>query len=778
MLKVVEITKPDDWDEIYNIRFKFTEGEHDSKVCQSLITYDIETSNGWKQPDGTVLGFDHKKYNDIIDDKENPDYDEDYHNAIENGEPVSVLYVWQMAIEGDRPYVFMGRTWDEFNIFMEKLTTEIRRQAVYGFESISRLFESSYAQKAKNNVSCKIYIHNLGFEFQHLRNVYDFYHKKGRKGNSSNVFARSKRKPMKCHINTNHVRVEFRDTLVLTQKSLKSWCKDEKLPVAKLSEPKDYYLEMRLPTTTLRDDEILYSINDVVSMLYGLEKYRDKYETLNNIPLTQTGAVRKTCRARIAKENKDWAKRCHDITISYTPEEFKKLTKLFQGGWTHGNKHYIGKTVENVKCYDFASSYPAVMTTRTYPIGQFIKCDVTEFEDLERQDLNNPKYRWYMKIRLHDVVSKLDNSYWSLSKVALEEDTPIKSPMVDNGRIYACKEMCCYMTDLDWDTFKQCYSFKNPEVIELRKSESGYFPTEMIETILEYFEYKSSLKGLEDSESLYVESKQFINSIYGVFVTKIISEIVSFDDNGWDSKEPDDTSFYEMLQQTDEENSFTMYQAGVWVTAWARHNLFDFIIKLDKRIVYCDTDSIKGVFTDEDIKFVEEYNKNIEKLENDVAKKLGIDPSRYTATTSKGKIKRLGVMEREDDCELFKTLGAKRYVDLVNGEIECTIAGLPKSAGKAKIKSVDGFHDGLVWNTIESEKLIAHYNDNQSSCIWTDRDGNKWKSDDKYGICLQPTTFDLSMGKEFAEFLAVLRTGAFDRDKEDIFNQTPAYLLV
>lgn len=46
MLKVVSVTKPDDWDKVYDIKFQFTEGEHDSKICQSIMCFDIETSNG------------------------------------------------------------------------------------------------------------------------------------------------------------------------------------------------------------------------------------------------------------------------------------------------------------------------------------------------------------------------------------------------------------------------------------------------------------------------------------------------------------------------------------------------------------------------------------------------------------------------------------------------------------------------------------------------------------------------------------------------------------
>ena len=768
-----------DWDELYDITFKYTSGNYGSKICQSLFSFDIETSNGWRLENGEVLGFDHSKYNLKYDGDKLISGDEQYHYDIDNAQPVSCLYIWQLAIEDlDDIKVFMGRTWEDLDRFMNLLTKEVRRQSVYGQVSVDRHGEDIYVAMLKHQVSMKIFVHNLAFEFNHLRNLYEdkFAGKgKGRKRNGGNIFARNSRKPMKAALTLNKVRVEYRDSLVLVQKSLSAWCRDENLPVQKLQEPKDYYLEMRTPDTELTDEEINYSINDVVSMIWGLKKYMSKYHNITNMPLTQTGEVRRKCREKVSRVNKQWAKLCHDITVSYTPDDFKRLVRLFQGGWTHGNKMFIGQKVKDVKCFDFASSYPAVMCSRSFPLGPFIKCDVNEFASLEQQDLNNGDYHWYMKVELTGVVSILDNTYWSLSKVALDEDRPIEGQAVDNGRIYGCKHMVAYMTDLDWDTFKQCYYYEHMEVKELYKSKSGYFPKEMIETILDYFQYKTSLKGIPNSESLYVESKQFINSIYGVFVTKVISNIITFTENGWESKEPTDKEFLDMLNQTKEDDSFTMYQAGVWVTAWARHNLFDFIIPLDRRVVYCDTDSIKGIFTDDDIKFVEDYNKDIANLEDRVARHLGIDPTKYTAATSKGKIKRLGVMEREDDCEEFKTLGAKRYVDLVNGEIECTIAGLPKRAAKAKIKSVDEFHDGMMWYTDESEKLIAHYVDDQDPCVWTDRDGNRFESDAKFGICLQPTTFDLSIGNEFRHFLNLLRYGM---NKDDsFFSDTPSWFF-
>lgn len=777
MIPVVNVTQPSDWDELYNIHFNFC---HDKKYKTeklfNLITFDIETTNGWRQKDGAVIGFDHNKYKN----------DEEYHKQIDNAEPISLEYIWQYAIEDPNrgPLVFVGRTWDKYFDFTYMLCTEIRRQSVYGQRCITRTYENAYAQKRKINVQAKIWIHNMSFEFQHLRNVFNDDFGKSRK-KYGNVFARSSRKPMKAHVNLQGVNIEFRDTLVLTQKSLAAWCKDENLPVQKLKEPDDYYLIMRTPKTRLTQNEIQYSINDVVCMIYGLEKYRNKYcnimnnKSLDEIPLTQTGAVRHTCRERVCAKNPGWAMLCTEITKSYTPDDFRDLCQLFQGGWTHANKVYVNRKLNNIKCYDFASSYPAVMCSRTYPISKFEDCDLSEFDYLESQDLNNPEYRWYAEIKLKNVKSKLWNSYWSLSKVTVIDKKPqIKGQIVDNGRIYSCSEMTIKVTDLDWDTFKQAYDYDQDtvEVIKLRKAQSGYLCRELILTILEYFAYKTSLKGDPDAESLYVESKQFINSVYGCAVTKIITDLIEFNIDGWHKTECDDIMFQDTIDNVKEEQTFLAYQHGIWVTSWARHNLWDFIIELDKRIVYCDTDSIKGLFNEKDLKFIEKYNKQIEDIENNVAIHLGFDPNLFTATTKKGKIKRLGIMEREDDCQEFKTLGAKRYVDLVDGEIQCTIAGLPKSAGKKKLKSVDEFKDQTMWDTKESEKLTAVYNDNQPDSVWIDRDGNIWHSSDRYGICLAPTTFDLSMSKEFIKFLQVLQTGKIDKDDE-FFKDTTSYLI-
>lgn len=775
MIRVMNITSPNDPSDLYKIQFTYAtktyKGKSSSYIAQQIITIDIETSNGYAMKNGEVIAFDKERYDAEFD---LPETERAYQDLIDNQcTPVSLMYMWQVGIESadGTPYVFIGRTWDEFNFFMDDLTAEIRRQAIYGFKpKMDRAIETALALTSKKVVGAMAWIHNEGFELQHFRNVYnsDFALKK-------KIFAREARKPIRTRLCINKVTMEIRDTLVLTQKSLKNWCKDAQLPIQKLEEKQEFYEGIITPVTPLSNDRIRYAINDVLSMIYGIEKYREKYTTLQNIPLTQTGEVRRTCRERLKKNDPAWCVRCCEIQRSYTLDLYKNLTKVFQGGWTHGNARWVDQVVgtesNHIKAFDFASSYPGVMTSRRFAISEWTQEDPQRFDFFKKEDIHTSDYRWFAKVKFTGVHSKLLNTYWSLSKCE-----SIEYPIVDNGRVSDCESMTVWLTDLDYDTFMQAYKVKSVECLELYSAEAGYLSKELILTILDYFQYKTSLKGVDGSESLYSESKQFINAIYGVSVTKLVSKEVTFTEDGWVvSDDLTEEDFVKAMNSLKPEETFLAYQHGVWVTSWARHCLWEFIIAMDERVVYCDTDSIKGLFTDKDLKFVDKYNKNIEKLQAKVAAELGFDKDLYTATTSKGKLKRLAIMEREDDAIAFKTLGAKRYVyQTEDGKIHCTIAGLPKSAGEHKFKSVDEFNDKTFWRTGESGKLIAYYNDNQPTTKWTDCDGRLYISEDRYGLCLKPTTFDLSMTDEFKMFIATLMTGI--KNDPNFFDQTPRIL--
>lgn len=605
----------------------------------------------------------------------------------------------------------------------------------------------------------------FSFDFQALRNVHDIQFGRHIRDRGA-TFARSERRPMKAIAIENRVKIEYRDSYVLTQKSLKNWAKDSNLSIQKLDVDDDFYLKIRTPYSKLDQHTILYGCFDVATMIAGLKSYRSKYKSVENIPLTQTGAVRRDCIENISLKNPEWARRCCEITKNYTFDFFLKLVSLFQGGWTHANASKTNKLLKNLRCFDFASSYPGVMVSRKMPVGEFYEVDPSQFDEVSQSDINNGPIRWFAEIKFKDVQSKIQNTYWSSSKILFDN---LVNAVTDNGRIYSADEMTVALTDLDYDTFTKAYFYGDIEVLSLYVAEADYLPKEMIEVILKYYGYKTSLKGVDGSESLYKESKSWINSIFGCAVTKIVTDEIEYYANlGWHKTKCDEPLFIETINAIKPEQTFLTYAIGIWITSWARHNLWDFIVKFDKRIAYCDTDSIKGEFTDDDLVFIEEYNKHIEDLENDVAKTIGIDPALYAPKTSKGKTKRIGIMEREEDVEEFITKGAKRYCDSVDGKIECTIAGLPKKAGPAKLKTVSDFlSNNLEWNTSESMKQTVYYNDNQPTVSWTDDDGITWIESNKYGACILPTTFNLSMTDNYIKFVALCQG---DLHPDEVFN--------
>ena len=776
----LDLSKSNTLDELYNIKFEFTNGKFKARNLQNAIGFDTETSSGFCIPmSNRVIPFLQEEYDRAIlkthnVPKDKIDFDDEdikYMSLLDSCIPCSLTYMFQVAIEdGDGGiYSFVGRTLKEFDEFLNKLTGEIKRQAAFGFKSINREYETKKAATLRQNIHMSIFVQNLGFDFQTaLRTLYNdrFVNSK-----HNRVFSRKSRKPMKASMRLNDVTITFKDTLCLSQKSLAALAHDcPECPIEKV--PEFDYLTIKTPDDKLTDLEIKYGIHDVAILVYYIAYERKQFGSIEAIPITQTGKVRRVLESKVCAPNPYWAYICSDITKHYSPDEYRTRIALYMGGYTHGCSLHIGKVGE-VHMYDFASSYPSSLTTGYFPCNGYHPCDVMEFYDLEKQDVERPKYRWFAKIKLTNVRAAMAHSYWSSSKCVECGDL-----LNDNGRIRRASYMTIWVTDLDWDTFKHAYKWEEMEVLEVEKGEASLLPIEMINTILDYYSKKCLLKGDEDRISEYTESKEFINSIYGNFCFKQVADQIYFDENGWETRSLDeegDRMFYELLSEVSETKANGFFDLGLICSAIARHRLWEFIIKFDSKVWYVDTDSIKGTFDDEDRKWIENYNKKIESMENDVAAELGIDPMRFCPVTSKGVHKRLGIMEYEGQAKL-KYLGAKRYITEEDGVIHCTIAGLPKKAGSDKIKSFDDFDNNTLWTTAESKKVCCYYNDNQPENLeWTGRDGQVYISSDKYGVCLKPVTFDLSMSEEFVAFLNLLFNGNMDRDiTEDV---TPKYLL-
>ena len=106
---------------------------------------------------------------------------------------------------------------------------------------------------------------------------------------------------------------------------------------------------------------------------------------------------------------------------------------------------------------------------------------------------------------------------------------------------------------------------------------------------------KTTLKDVEGKEELYMQSKQFLNSLFGMCVTDIILPDISFKNNDWYRKEQTTDSVQSKLDEIQSHffKNFLAYQWGVWVTAYARRELMLAVNHCGSDEAYHDTDSCK-----------------------------------------------------------------------------------------------------------------------------------------------------------------------------------------
>lgn len=199
------------------------------------------------------------------------------------------------------------------------------------------------------------------------------------------------------------------------------------------------------------------------------------------------------------------------------------------------------------------------------------------------------------------------------------------------------------------------------------------------------------------------------------------------------------------------------YPVGVWVTAYARRNLYMRIIsshEFDKSVVYCDTDSIK-YYGDFDYVF-EEYNKNIFEKYKEVCKnfsQLKIDD--FMPVDKKGVKHPIGVFEDDGEYEAFITLGAKKYCYTDDTGIHITVSGVSKKGADA-LTSIEDFKRGFTWDYKQCRKLVHYYSEEQPHVELIDADGNRWINNIDYGVILQPTTYTLGVTEDYLSFIELM----------------------
>lgn len=646
----------------------------------NIYTLDVEVTSVFS--DGvTYQSFDYTKP---------PEY---YKPLLKYG----ILYIWQFSINDTVVY---GRTLDEL------------------LEWLQLLREKSFGRLI-------IYIHNLAYEFQFLRNIINF---------EGNVFARKARHPIRAFSELHNM--EFRCSLSLTNMSLAKLPKALGLNVEKQVGLLDYN-KLRLPCTDLTPDEMKYCEYDCIVLYKVIEKYKAEYKNVYNIPLTQTGKLRRVVKDMYKGNTSYYNRLAKILPTSY--DEFNTLCCSYSGGYTHANALYTKQIIPDVYSMDITSSYPTVMVAEFFPMSKFVKTKVTKLEQLSEQ------YAYIVDITFTDLQATCCCTYLSKSKaIKLFDCTE------DNGRVVTAQSARYILTDIDIDIVRQCYKF-DYELNHVYMAYKERLDTNYVKYVLQLYTDKTMYKGIPEKSDLYMQSKEYINSLYGMCVTNTIRDEVEFSSD-WGIK-PLTVADAEdkLIKLTQKRRTFLNYAWGVWVTAYARHNLWNVMLKMSDDVVYCDTDSNKFVNKD-NFKYFEEYNEQITEKLNEAVKYHGIDPKLLNPVDPKGIVRPLGVYDYEGKYDKFITLGAKKYCAEKDGKLEITVSGVSKS-GVSALQSIEEFKDGLIFDYEHSGRLIMSYNDEQPDMKLVDYTGKLFHVKQKYGINAMPTTYSLGLSTSYDDYI-------------------------
>lgn len=665
------------------------------------------------------------------------------------------MYLWQFAITHN--CACYGRTWSEFVEFLDVL-------------------EKHYNLNKRRKMI--IYVHNLGFECDFIKSVIEI----------NKMFANSPHKPMYF----THRYFIFKDSLILSGLSLRRTLEECKCPLEISKTELDYTIK-RHSETPLTDSDLKYGLNDVLGLAFYIETEIEKNGNITKIPLTKTGYARRFVRERCF-EDEEYKKKINSIQIK-DEKVYKLLTQAFAGGYTHANPCFIGRVMNNVASIDFTSSYPSVMIRKKYPMSKFSQLN----PDISYLDKLCDKYCCVFRCRLKKLSAKTFVHTISKSKCDI-----CINPLEDNGRLVYADLIEICLTDVDYTDLKLFYDFEGLEILEFYKAEKEYLPKEFIECILELYENKTKLKGVQGKEDLYLVSKGILNSLYGMCVTSLIMQNYYIDDDfNWQQTEPKDVKTC-LYRNAKNKRTFLIYAWGCWVTAWARHELFKGIDKMINSgdeisrafggdFIYSDTDSIKFRDYHLYLDWINQYNEECTNEINTCLTHYGIDTNRANPD---GKHP-LGVWDFECVYDKFKTLGCKRYMYTVNTwrffeneignycttetprrfhritpiftrqEFHITVAGLNK---KEPVKYIvengafDFFNDDMKIPANYSGRLVHTHIKNQTPVFLYDYLGNKHLCTDKTGIFLEKSEYNLSLHDIFLKYLR----GIIDTDTERI----------
>ena len=651
----------------------------------------------------------------------------------------ALMYAWIFGIDD---FTIMGRTWDDYIELTRILEEELQ------LSSEKRLI---------------IYVHNLGYDFQFFRPYFNF----------DKVFALDMREPIYA---TTEGGLEYRCSFKLSGYALVKVGEHlTRHQVKKMVGDLDYSL-IRTPITPLTDKEKNYILHDALVVLaYIKEEMEDHSNDITKIPLTKTGKVRTYCRNACLHSFKSHKKKDRKysrysrlmsrLTIT-SVLEYKTLRQTFMGGYTHGNHLHIGEICYNVASLDETSAYPYVMVSQLFPMSKGELITIKGKEDF----LENLKY-------YHSIFTatfyNIDETFTYDHYISVSKCIEKENIVTDNGRLVKADKITILITNIDYQIIQRTYKWDKLIIRNFRRYKRGLLPRDLILSILDLYEKKTALKGVEDKVIEYQQSKENINGCFGMTVTDPCREEIIYNDyfeetednEAWGKETPD---YEKMLEKYNKDKKrFLYYPWGVFVTAHARKIIWDAIIENNEDHRYTDTDSVKLTNYEKHKEYYARYNRRLLIRLKKVMDLLNIPFKKCTPKTINGEVKPIGVFEYEGTYKRFKYLGAKRYmVEKYNDKkqkyvIDLTVSGVNKFVCVPYLEKRYGdntsifnaFNDGLIIPKGYTGKQIHTYIDYETEGDIRDYLGNDYHYHELSGIHMEDTEYSLSISEEFLRYL-------------------------
>lgn len=565
--------------------------------------------------------------------------------AIDDGNKISYMYIWQMAIED---ITFYGRTWEDFRRCLKKIKTELKLDAKY------RLL---------------VYVHNLKSDFSFLKSEVNV-------SGGRDFIARSPHDVIKCIVNDAY---EFRDSYCYTEKPLEDMGREIGLPKVTGYD----YTKIRHSETPLNKKELEYCETDVKILVEYFRREKNKYGSLANIPLTATQRVKKVlwkyyrdvgskseAKGRKLKDNK------HDKAM------LKQLRSAYWGAINFCNPLYIGYTTDNAISVDLDCAYGSLALRKKYPMYKF---KLMEKNPDNPRDLINDKSSYIITLRLTKLKNKYPNIGFLPTFKLRHWDYDITDLVSDEGKILSTAWAIITITEVDLELLYEFYEWENLEIISVLEAKKSYLPDYIRLSIVELYQNKKKtkeqLKKIQQTRAAtayeelnYINVKSMISRIYGVFVQDPEPDVYRYDP----ASNLIGSSGKSKLSSA---SDLTAYQWGVWITAYCRYEMLMLLKKIAVRanhgkekydtdtLLYIDTDCIKckNITTVNNI--ITQYNNDVKKYFKEFCTMYGI---------SYKSIAGIGELDRED-YQQIKMLGQKKYAYIdAKGRFVSKISGLSR----------------------------------------------------------------------------------------------------